>query len=70
MIFDACKGVNIVITSATETVKLKQLGLNIIIKKRKITFFADVLSSSLEFLLSRLKEMRVGRLGLQETCNM
>ena len=70
MIFDACKCVKVVITSATETMKLKQLGLNVVIKERNITFFADVLSSWLEFLSSMLKEMRVGRLGLQETYNM
>ena len=73
MIFDACKCVNVVITLATDYYTdyyIKQLGLNVIIKERNITFFADVLSSWLEFLSSMLKEMRVGRLGLQETYNM
>ena len=70
MIFDACKGVKVVITSAKDTMKLKQLGLNVVITERNITFFADVLSSWLEFLSSMLRERRVGRLGLQETYNM
>ena len=74
MIFDACKSIKVVITSVIETMKLQIFIslkiLNVIIKESNVTFFSDVLSSWLEFLSSMLKEMRAGRLGLQETYNM